>query len=156
MENAVQYAVATDVEIITKVLGGEMALFEVLIRRYNPLLYKIARGYGFNHQDAEDLMQETYVATYQNLRQFAGKASFKTWISKIMIHRCIYKLNHGSARKEQPASDFIHENATPMHSVAIQSPEQASVSREFSSILEHALQKMPLNYRSVFLLRQIE
>ena len=52
----------TDEEVIRKVLAGEKQLFELLIRRYNTLLYKISRGYGMNHQDAEDLMQETHFA----------------------------------------------------------------------------------------------
>src|SRR5690349_2352640 len=104
-----QHSVATDPEIIDKILAGEVAWFEVLIRRYNPLLYKIARNYGFNHHDAEDLMQETYASLYQNLRQFERKAAFKTWLSKIIIHRCLYKIHHATNRKEQPDSDRIHE-----------------------------------------------
>jgi RNA polymerase sigma factor (sigma-70 family) len=150
-------AVVSDAEIVTKVVEGEIALFEVLIRRHNPVLYKIARGYGFNHHDSEDLMQETHVAAFQNLEQFSFKASYKTWISKIMIHKCLYKLNHGSSRKERPGSDIIYEDAKPMLSNERSiTPEQWSLNKEFTSVLEHALQKLPLSYRSVFLLREIE
>lgn len=148
---------STDAEIIHKIILGEQALFEVLIRRYNAVLYKVARGYGFNHHDAEDLMQETHVAAYQNLRQFAFKASYKTWVSKIMIHKCLYKLNHGYSTKEKPGSDIIYEDARPMLSNEKNiTPEQSSLNKEFTSVLEHALQKLPLAYRSVFLLREIE
>lgn len=158
MENILcKNAVHTDEEIISKILFGEIALFEVLIRRYNPVLYKIARSYGFNHHDAEDLMQDTYVAAYQNLKQFKGNASYKTWLSKIIIHKCLYKINHGNSRKEQPASDFIYEDAKPMLSSNKNlTPEQTSLNKEFTNVLEHALQKLPLNYSSVFVLREIE
>src|SRR4051794_6973615 len=87
-------------EIISKIQCGERALFEVLIRRYNSLLYKIARSYGFSHHDAEDLLQETHVAAYLNLSGFEERASYKTWVAKIMVHKCLYKLNHGPAKKE--------------------------------------------------------
>jgi RNA polymerase sigma factor (sigma-70 family) len=158
MENLLyKDVIVSDAEIINKVVLGELALFEVLIRRHNPVLYKIARGYGFNHQDAEDLMQDTHIAAYQNLSQFAFKATYKTWISKIMIHKCLYKLNHGYATKEKPGSDIIHEDATPMLSNdKTLTPEQSSLNKEFTAVLEVALQKLPLSYRSVFLLREIE
>lgn len=150
-------AVADDSTIISKIISGEQALFEVLIRRYNPVLYKIARGYGFNHHDAEDLMQETHVAAYRALAQFAFASSYKTWVSKIMIHKCLYKINHGSGRKEKPGSDIIMEDAKPMLGMdKTITPEETSISKEFASVLEHALQKLPLNYRSVFVLRQME
>jgi RNA polymerase sigma factor (sigma-70 family) len=150
-------SVADDREIIDRIINGEPAWFEVLIRRNNPVLYKIARNYGYNHQDAEDLMQETYVSAYQHLGQFAGRASFKTWISKIMIYRCLYKFQHGSDRKEQPASDFIQENAKPMLSAGKNlTPEHAVLGKEFSTMLEHALQTLPVGHRTVFLLRQVE
>src|SRR4051812_39045841 len=93
-------SITTDDAIIEKVLNGDMALFEILIRRYNPVLYKIARSHGFNHQDAEDLMQDTHVAAYQHLAQFEGKASYKTWISRIMVHKCLYKLKYGYHKNE--------------------------------------------------------
>jgi RNA polymerase sigma factor (sigma-70 family) len=157
METLLPGNIASDAGIIEKINLGELALFEVLIRRYNPALYKIARGYGFNHHDAEDLMQDTHVAAYQHLRQFEGKSSYKTWVSKIMIHKCVYKINHGRSRNEQPGSDIIYESSIPMLSNDRNiTPEQSSINKEFSSVLEHALQKLPLTHRSVFVLRQVE
>lgn len=149
-------AVTSDAGIISKILLGETAMLEILVRRYNPVLYKIARSYGFNHHDAEDLMQETHVAAYQALGQFASRATYKTWISRIMINKCLYKLNHGYAKNEQPGSDLIYEDARPMLNSKSLSPEQASLNKEFSAILEKALGDIPVNYRSVFVLREVE
>jgi RNA polymerase sigma factor (sigma-70 family) len=143
--------------IIEKILLGEVALFEVLIRRFNAVLYKIGRGYGFNHQDTEDLMQETHVSAYRNLSQFEGRASYKTWISKIMIHKCLYKLNYGYAKNEQPGSDLINDQAGLLQSQNQQDgPESRLIKKEFSVMLENALQHISLTYRSVFILREIE
>ncbi|HEV2831723.1 MAG TPA: sigma-70 family RNA polymerase sigma factor, partial [Hanamia sp.] len=81
----------SDVEIIHKILQTEPELYEELIRRYNSLLYKIGRTYSYNHQDTEDLMQETFINCYQSLSTFENRSSFKTWIVKIMIHQCYHK-----------------------------------------------------------------
>src|SRR5690349_3231433 len=114
MEKLITPVLSGEEEIIHKIINGEKALFEVLIRRYNPVLYKIARCYGFNHQDAEDLMQETHVSAYTNLKNFQFKASYKTWISKILIHKCVYKLSYGYFKNEQPGSDRLFENVKPV------------------------------------------
>ena len=87
-KNVQQYA---DTEVIKDILSGNTALFEILIRRYNPFLYKIGRSYGFNHHDTEDLMQEAFVNSYLNLRQFAERSSFKTWCTRnhTLLHRVV-------------------------------------------------------------------
>src|SRR6188768_3167580 len=93
---------SSEEEIISKILDGEHALFEVLIRRYNAILYKIARSYDFNHEEAKDLLQETHIAAYQNLGKFESRSSYKTWIAKIMVNKCLYKLSYGSSKYEVP------------------------------------------------------
>lgn len=90
-----------DVEIIKKIINGETVLFQQLINKYNPFLYKIARGYGFNHQNAEDILQDTQIAVYCNLSQFKSRSTFKTWLTKIMIHKCLYKLQYGTEKHEE-------------------------------------------------------
>ena len=86
-----QFAQYSDTEIIHKVLNGELKLYEILIRRYNSFLYKIGRSYHYNHQDTEDLMQETYISAYCNLKKFEQRASFKTWLTKLMLNHCYQK-----------------------------------------------------------------
>lgn len=147
---------ASEKEIIEKILNGEKALFEVLIRRTNAVLYKIGRMYGFNHQDSEDLMQETHLAAYLNLHSFGYRASYKTWISKIMIHKCQYKLKYGYAVKEIPGTDKIQENTLPMHSSGQRNTQTAIANNELASIIENSVRELPLNYRTVFVLREME
>jgi len=147
---------STDKVIIEKVLAGERALFEVLIRRYNPVLYRIARSYDFNHQDAEDLLQETHVAAYLHLSQFAGKATYKTWVSKIMVHKCLYKLKYGYFKYEMHVKP-IQEQAQPLYMKPnSRQPEAKMLNKELGLILENSLQKLPALYRTVFVLREVE
>jgi len=146
---------STEEEIIQKILDGEMALFEVLIRRYNPILYKIARSYDFDHEESKDLLQEAHIAAYQNLKTFEKRSSYKTWIAKIMVNKCLYKLSYGSSKYEV-THQIIDENSQPMFSSKNQSTEANVLNRELSNILEKGLEKIPVHYRTVFVLREIE
>ena len=140
----------TDGNVIEKIIAGDTAIFEILIRRYNQALYKIGRMYGFNHQDTEDLMQDTHVSAYMQLAAFENRSSYKTWISRIMINKCLYKLKYGYSRKE--ISSELKEEST---SANLQT-EQSMLNRELSTVLEKSLDSIPLIYRSVFVLREIE
>src|SRR5947208_2242392 len=91
MTDIKQFEQYTDTEVVAKIVAGEIALYEIIIRRYNAYLFKIGRSYGYNHHDTEDLMQETYLSAYANLGQFEHRASFKTWLVKIMLNHCYQK-----------------------------------------------------------------
>jgi RNA polymerase sigma factor (sigma-70 family) len=155
MNLAYTTSVADEGTIIEKILHGEVALFEVLIRRYNGVLYKIARSYGFNHQDAEDLMQETHITAFNKLETFQHKASYKTWVSKILMHKCVYKLSYGYFSKEALNTEY-GENATPIFSNKTMATDKMVFNKELSKVLEKSLQQIPLTYRTVFILREIE
>ena len=73
----------SDLELIQKILNKETALFELIIRRNNPFLYRIGKMYRFSHEDTQDLMQDSYVQAYIHLNQFENRSSLKTWLSII-------------------------------------------------------------------------
>jgi RNA polymerase sigma factor (sigma-70 family) len=145
-----QFETISERELILKITQGEMALFEVLIRRNNPYLYKVGMSYGYNHQDVEDLMQEAFIAAYQHLEKFEHRSSFKTWVIRIMINQC-YKKSQKMSYKKEPVMDTwnIFENQP--------SPDahKAIVNRELSHVIENALMQLPLDYRMVFSLREL-
>lgn len=142
--------VLSDEKVIQKILEGDTAVFEILIRRYNPVIYRIGRMYGFNHHDTQDLMQDTHVAAYLQLATFEQRAAYKTWLSRIMINKCIYKLKYGYFKNE-----FPDENVYESNSATIQT-EQNMLNRELSSVLEKSLESIPVIYRSVFVLREVQ
>jgi RNA polymerase sigma factor (sigma-70 family) len=146
---------SSEEEIIQKIVDGETALFEVLIRRYNSILYKIARSYNFDHEEAQDLLQETHIAAYQNLKKFESRSSYKTWIAKIMVNKCLYKLSYGK-NKYEVSHQIVDENSQPMFSSKKQNTEANVLNRELSNILEKSLEKIPVHYRTVFILREVE
>jgi RNA polymerase sigma factor (sigma-70 family) len=146
----------TEEDIIRAIVAGRVPLFEVLIRRTNPFLYKVGRSYGYSHEDVQDIMQDTFIKAFTNLSQFQNRASFKTWIIRIMLNNCYRKKQSSSAKNEIVSEKAITEKSIPMftnnHSG---NTEKAVTNKELNRIMEEALEQLPLEYKMVFSLREI-
>src|SRR5688572_30001589 len=81
-----------DAALIEQILGGNTAIFELLMRRYNERLYRAARAIVRDEQDAEDVMQQAYLNAFTHLRQFNGSASFATWLTRIAINEALARV----------------------------------------------------------------
>lgn len=143
----------TEAEIIERILGGEKSLYEIIVRRFNPYLYKIGRSYNYNHEDTQDLMQETFIDAYKNLNKFEGRASFKTWIIRIMMNNCYRKSKKFSFKNE--FMQDMNDNSKPMFISANNDTGKIVQNRELGQIIEKALAIIPFDYRMVFSLREI-
>jgi RNA polymerase sigma-70 factor (ECF subfamily) len=73
----------TDQEVIERVKAGDTALYEIIMRRYNQRLYRVARAILRDNAEAEDVIQDAYVRAYQHLDQFGGRAPFSSWLTRI-------------------------------------------------------------------------
>ncbi len=149
----VQFEKFTEAEIISRIIAGEKALYEIIVRRFNPYLYKIGRSYNYNHEDTQDLMQDTFIDSYKNLLQFEGRANFKTWIIRIMMNNC-YRKREKSSFKNEIMQD-VNEHATPMFTNRNNDTDKIIQNRELGHIIENALEKIPFDYRMVFSLREL-
>ena len=143
----------TDKEVISQVVNGKDELYEILIRRYNSFLYKIGRTYRYNHQDTQDLMQETYINTYCNLNKFENRSSFKTWITRIMLNQCYQRRHKLSFKNEISSDDLLTEKSKVMFHHA--SNQNTTVNKELGRVLENAIHEIPEDYRIVFTLREL-
>ncbi|MEX6687084.1 sigma-70 family RNA polymerase sigma factor [Danxiaibacter flavus] len=144
----------SDQQLIKLILNGEVALFEIIIRRNNAILYKTGRSYNYSHEDTQDLMQETFIDAYRNLSKFAGHAAFKTWITRIMLNNCFHKKHKLSFSNETPSE--ISDKSVPMYSSNRNADTANSVvNKELGLIVENALKQLSLDYRMVFSLREI-
>jgi RNA polymerase sigma-70 factor (ECF subfamily) len=155
MEIIKQPGELTEAELINRILNGERGLFEILIRRNNPYLYKIGMLYGYHHEDVEDLMQETFLAAYLSLVKFGGRSSFKTWVTRIMLNQCFQKARKQSFKNEK-ANGPLNEKATPMFESNQSTDTYRSVlNNELNNIVGNALISIPFEYRMVFSLREL-
>ena len=82
----------TDQEIVDRVKAGDTALYELIMRRYNQRLYRVARAILRDDAEAEDVMQDAYVRAYQHLHQFAARAPFSAWLTSIAVHEALGRL----------------------------------------------------------------
>ncbi|MEO9258139.1 MAG: sigma-70 family RNA polymerase sigma factor [Crocinitomicaceae bacterium] len=143
-----------EINLIHKILGGEIDLFELLIRRYNPTLYKTGRSYRYNHEDTQDLMQETFINAYMNLDKFENRSTFKTWVTKIMLNNC-YQKQRKFAYKNEIAME-LNDKSTPLFTDNTNTDtNKVNYQREMGSVIENALQNVSEDYRMVFSLREI-
>jgi RNA polymerase sigma-70 factor, ECF subfamily len=150
-----RYKEDTDEEIVQKVLAGEKSLFETLMRRHNQRLYRVARSILRNDNEAEDLIQDTYVRAYSHLDQFSGRSKFSTWLTKIAFYEALARkrksyrfvsMNHGE-EGDQDMERFAS---------SVKDPENNLIKLQMKEILESAVDSLPEKYRIVFILREIE
>src|SRR5690349_12941434 len=89
----------SDEEVVRRVIEGDGALFEILMRRYNRRLFRVTRSIVANDLEAEDIIQDAYVRAYQHLNQFEGRARFSTWLTKIAIYEAYARVRRADHRK---------------------------------------------------------
>src|SRR5437773_4844882 len=147
--SASQVAALTDEEIVERVLAGETSLFELLMRRYNQRLYRITRAIVGDDREAEDVTQDAYVRAFEHLDQFADRARFSTWLTRIAVHEA-------SARLRRQSRLIDIEESMPTLASAAAGPEQRAADHELGQAIEEAVDALPEVYGSVFMLREGE
>jgi RNA polymerase sigma-70 factor (ECF subfamily) len=146
----------SDEDVVARVLAGDTAMFEVVMRRHNQRLYRAARAILRNDGEAEDVMQDSYVRAYEHLDQFAGRAKFSTWLTRIAVHEALAR-QHRRNRFQQPEPTAEEEgDAMERYSSLTANPEQQASNSETRRLLEEAVETLPDSYRTVFILRDVE
>lgn len=143
----------TEQEIISRILQGEKALFEIIVRRFNASLYKVGRSYNYNLEDTKDLMQETFIDAYKGLDKFEHRSGFKTWLIRIMLNNCYKKKNRASFINENGSLE--NDNGQSMFKEEGNDTDKLIQRRELGHIIEASLMKIPYDYRMTFSLREI-
>jgi RNA polymerase sigma-70 factor (ECF subfamily) len=146
----------SDEDVVRRVLDGETALFEIVMRRYNQRLYRIARGILRDDAEAEDVMQDAYVRAYANLEQFAGRAQFSTWLTRIAIHEALARVRRRQ-RLDQLGPEESSDGESGMNLMASSlNPEEQTSATELGKTLETAILAIPEHYRLVLMMRDVE
>lgn len=145
----------SDDEAVARILNGETSLFEVIMRRYNQRLYRVARAILRQDHEAEDVVQDAYVRAYAHLDQFAGRAAFATWLTRIAIHEALGRKRRSGRMEELEAVETKGEHLPELKS-AIPDPETESASAEARQFLERAIGSLPEDYRIIVVLREVE
>ena len=145
-------------EIITKILSGQKELFEILLRRNNQKLYRAIRSYIKDEHEIEDLMQNAHIKAYEKLSQFRFSSSYSTWLIRIGINEALARLKekgkiiniNGEFQRANSNSILEMSDTTQLN------PERKIMQQEAKLILETTIDQLPIKYKSVFILREVE
>jgi RNA polymerase sigma-70 factor (ECF subfamily) len=146
----------SDEDVVTRVRAGEKGLYELLMRRYNQRLFRVIRSVVTVDGEAEDILQEAWVRAYEHLDQFAMRASFSTWVTRIAFHEALARKRYGKrwTPLENSGGETMAE-ASRRHTTS-ETPESQAVRSQLGRMLQAAVDALPENYRSVFVLREVE
>jgi RNA polymerase sigma-70 factor (ECF subfamily) len=149
-----------DEEVVARVLAGDAPLFEILMRRYNQRLFRVARAILGDDDEAEDVMQEAYVRAFHELGGFRGEARFSTWLTRIAVHEALAR---GRKRRRLAPVPLPAESGgdgegppEPPATGADADPERAAANRELAEALRAAVESLPEPWRAVFVMRDVE
>jgi RNA polymerase sigma-70 factor (ECF subfamily) len=153
--NAIPTALTTnaeDEEIVAAILSGSTELFEIIVRRYSRRLLRVAISVLRNEAEAEDVVQDALVSAYQHLDQFAGRARFGTWITRIALYAALGRV---SARPHESA---LHNDAGEEYPWLVyegRNPEQSACQKQRLALLDAAIGSLPERYRRVVVMRDL-
>jgi RNA polymerase sigma-70 factor, ECF subfamily len=147
---AIADAAISDAAIVARVLAGDTALYELIMRRYNRLLFRLARGIVREDDEARDVVQAAYVRAYYHLGQFRGPAGFKSWLARIAINEALAR------GRRVPPTVAAEEHLLALPDLAAAEPENAAAGRDLVRILQSAIDRLPGDFREVFILRGVE
>jgi len=147
----------TDAEIVARIREGDIALFEVLMRRHNQRVYRVARAVVKDETDAEDVMQQAYINAFMHLDQFEERAQFSTWLTRITLHEALARRRRSHAHPTASITDGDQDGELMDELIAPDAdPERQAYSAQLTHVLENAVDALPEAYRIVFALRDVE
>jgi RNA polymerase sigma-70 factor (ECF subfamily) len=145
--------------LVAQAKDGDTRAFGDLVRRYEGKIFRLANHITQNREDAEDVLQETFMKAYEHLEQFKGDSKFYTWIVRIAVNQALMKLRRRKTDKSVSLDEQIDTGEdTVVREIAAwgEDPEQQFTREELGEILDGAIESLEPPYRSVFVLRDVE
>jgi RNA polymerase sigma-70 factor, ECF subfamily len=145
--------------LVAQARDGDDSAFGELVRRYEGKIFRLAQHITQNREDAEDVLQETFMKSYEHLDQFKGDSKFYTWIVRIAVNQALMKLRRRKTDKSVSLDEQIDTGEdTVVREIAAwgEDPEERFTREELGGILDGAVQSLEPPYRSVFVLRDVE
>jgi RNA polymerase sigma-70 factor (ECF subfamily) len=148
-----------ETKIIASVLAGNTQEFHDLIRPHERSVYAMALSLLHNEADAEDVTQEAFLKAFRNLAKFRGEAKFSTWLISITLNEARSRLRSGKAVKleslDEPPEGHEHISPALLRDWR-EIPSEALERKEVRQLLQQAIVELPLIYREIFVLRDVE
>jgi RNA polymerase sigma-70 factor (ECF subfamily) len=145
--------------LVARAKAGDTAAFSELVKQYDRRVFRMAKQITQNEEDAEDVLQETFLKAYSHLDDFQGNSRFYTWLVRIAVNEALMKLRKRRSDKSVPLDEPIEIGEDELvREIAVwdENPEDQYSREELAEILDEAVQSLKPAYRTVFVLRDIE
>ncbi len=150
----------SDTQLIQAATQGDKAAFSALVNRYEDMVYKFSYKVCRNKEKAEETLQDTFINMYRSLNSFDGRSKLSTWLYRIATNNCLMK------RRRRKLDDLLEsydaapvsDDGTLAHHIPRwdETPVDVLLKNELQDVLDKAILKLPLDYRVVFILRDVE
>lgn len=144
---------AGDETLVERARAGDMAAFEALVMRHADRLFASLRRFGLDHDDAQEVAQETFLRAWRSLGRFESRSSFFTWLYRIGFNEAQRRL-----ARHPPAGALVSSELQPVDEVADRRPGPAAraETEALRTALVQALRELPVDLRAPVVLRDIE
>jgi len=146
--------------LVRRIVAGDLAAFERLMRANNRRLYRLARATLRDDAEAEDALQEAYLAAHRALAGFRGESALSTWLSRLVSNECLGRLRKRARRDNIFPIVALDAEANPEAAMddarRPEPPDHALVRTQMRELLERRLDALPAAFRGVFVLRAVE
>jgi RNA polymerase sigma factor (sigma-70 family) len=151
---------AGDLVLAARIADHDQAAFETLMRRHNGRLFRVVRAILRDDAEAEDALQDAYLDAYRHMGEFRGGASIGTWLTRIAINHALMRLRqHRRHRVVVPFEEWRsdpHPEEAGVPDERAESPAETTLRGEIRAILERRIDRLPVAFRTVFVMREIE
>jgi RNA polymerase sigma-70 factor, ECF subfamily len=154
-----EVANSEELDLVTRARTGDTSAFGDLVRRYERKIYRLAKNITQNDEDAEDVLQDTFLKSYEHLNDFQGNSKFYTWLVRIAVNEALMKLRKRKTDRTVPLDEPVDTGEeTVVREIAVwdEDPEQKYSQEELAGILNDSVQSLKPAFRTVFVLRDIE
>ncbi len=140
-----------------QVIQNDETAFEAVMRQHNGRLFRVARAILKDDAEAEDALQDAYLEAYRHLDEFRGEAQLSTWLTRIVVNQSLLRLRRQKRERvvvpfdgpeEREEVEVADENAEP--------PSSAVLRAEVRRVLEQRIDELPVAFRTVFVMREVE
>ena len=145
--------------LVARAREGDLAAFNELVNAYSRKIFRLAKHITQNDEDAEDVLQETFLKAFEHLANFQGQSKFYTWIVRIAVNESLMKLRKRKSDRTVPLDEPVDTGEdTVVREIAVwhENPEKQYSQEELATILDEAVQSLRPAFRTVFVLRDIE
>jgi RNA polymerase sigma-70 factor (ECF subfamily) len=154
-------AIREDEDLARRIARCDQVAFETLMRRHNGRLFRVARAILKDDAEAEDALQDAYLETYRHIGEFRGASRLGTWLTRIVVNQALMRLRKQKRDRVvvpfgDPATADSAPAETDVAADTTESPSSAVIRSEIRRILERRIDELPVAFRAVFVMRDVE